>query len=84
MESIKESNDLECKIRKLTLKGYYKNLPEPSYPKRDFIREIALKCNVSDATVRNWIIYGFRPDNPEHIKILSEATGIPENQLWSD
>lgn len=84
MESIKESNVLDEKRGFLTLKGYYNNLPEPTYPKRDFIMEIASKCNVHYATVRNWIFYGFKPDNPEHIKILSEATGIPENQLWSD
>lgn len=27
---------------------------------------------------------GMKPNNPEHISILSEITGIPRNNLWSE
>lgn len=68
----------------LTLRGYYKRLPTPLHPKQAFVKEVAERCRVTETTVRNWIMYSKRPDNPEHIKILSEITGIPEDQLWID
>ena len=82
MENIKNSNNSHGNGRLMTLKGYYKNLPAPTYPKKEFVRTIASKCDVSESTVRNWVMYGFRPDNEEHIKILSNETGIPVEELW--
>ena len=75
MENNQKTNDLGRKADKITLKGYYKNLPEP---------EVAQRCNVTTATVRNWIMYGFRPENPEYVAVLSEMTGIPADSLWLD
>ena len=34
-------------------------------------------------SARNWVIYGMKPNNPSHILILSEITGIPPEELWS-
>lgn len=84
MENTKNSNNSQKKGRLLTLKGYYKNLPAPTYPKKDFIRTVAAKCDVSETTVRNWVMYGFRPDNEVHIDVLSKETGIPVEELWID
>ena len=70
------------KSKKITLRGYYKQLPEGTFPKRDFVNQTAVDCKVSTATVRNWIDGRTKPDNPEHVKYLSEKTGIPEDQLW--
>jgi hypothetical protein len=70
------------KQRPLTLKGYYLGLPKPTFPKREFVDGIARECNVSTTTVRNWIMYGFKPENVEHIRVLSRFSGIPMNELW--
>lgn len=84
MESNNNSNTLPEKGKSITLRGYYKSLPEPTFPKRDFIQEIATKCNVTLTTANNWIKYGIKPNNPEHIRILSEITGIAPENLWID
>lgn len=84
MDSSNNSSTLQGKGKSMTLKSYYKSLPEPTFPKRDFIQEIAMKCNVTLATANNWIKYGIKPNNPEHIRILSEITGIAPENLWID
>lgn len=82
MENINNSNISSQKGKNMTLKGYYKNLPEPTYPKKDFVNTIAEKCNVTLATANNWVKYGIKPSNPEHVRILSEITGISPECLW--
>ncbi len=74
----------EEKLQKLTLKGYYLQIPDSSHPKTDFVNEIAIEAGVSVATVRNWIVYGMRPQNKKHIDILVRKTGIPAENLWED
>lgn len=71
------------KEQKMTLKGYYDGLPQSSFPKTEFIKAVAEKTGVCTATVRNWIAYGMKPYNVEHINILSEMTGIPKEELWA-
>lgn len=82
MKSINNSNTSSPKGKNMTLKGYYKSLPEPTYPKKVFLNTIAEKCNVTIATANNWIKYGIKPNNPEHVRILSEITGISPECLW--
>lgn len=84
MENVIKTSILSENGKKMTLKGYYKSLPEPTYPKKEFTSEIARRCNVSEVTVKNWIMYGFRPSNEKHIEILSEMTGIKPEDLWND
>lgn len=72
------------KMPKMTLRGYYVALPNASHPKTDLINEIAIEAGVSHATVRNWVKYGMRPQNREHIEILVRKTGIPAEDLWED
>lgn len=69
--------------RNMTLKGYYQNLPSSVHPKTDFINEITKRTGVSFTAARNWVVYGMRPNNPEHIFVLSEITGISPENLWS-
>ena len=38
--------------------------------------------NVTIATANNWVKYGIKPSNPEHVRILSEITGISPEYLW--
>ena len=80
-EVTKEKNE---KKQKLTLKGYYLQIPEASHPKTDFVNEIAMEAGVSSATVRNWVIYGMKPANKKHVEILSRKTGIPAEDLWDE
>lgn len=82
MKGDNKTNTLTEKGKSMTLRGYYKSLPEPTFPKRDFVQEIATKCNVTLTTANNWIKYGIRPNNPEHVRILSEMTGISPEDLW--
>lgn len=84
MESTLKTNTSSVNAGIITLQGYYKNLPEATYPKSNFIRDVAARCGVTDVTVRNWIKYGMKPNNPEHAAILSEMTGIGIENLWND
>lgn len=84
MESINNSNSSSRKGQIMTLRSYYKNLPDARHPKSELINEIAMKCGVTLATARNWILYGIRPGKPEYIQIISEITSIPAENLWND
>lgn len=66
----------------MNLKNFYNKLERQMPPKTKFVKEIASLCSVTEATARNWIKYGVKPTNPEHVKIISEKTGIPETDLW--
>ncbi len=68
----------------MTLKDYYKNLPERTSPKFDFLKKVSELCNVTVTTARNWCIYGMKPKTYTHVKILSEISGIKEEDLWSE
>lgn len=69
---------------KMTLRDYYECLPDASCPKTDFINKVTSKTGVTSSTVRNWIFYGMKPANENHIMALTDITGIPENELWED
>lgn len=77
-------NSFMGKEKIITLKGYYNNLPEPTYPKSEFINKVAIACGVTVTMARNWVLYGMKPKKTEHIKFLSKITGIPEHNLWID
>jgi hypothetical protein len=71
-------------MSKTLLNEYYQSLPEQIAPKTDFIRTIAEKCNVGEPTVRLWVKGKTKPANPEHVKLISVETGIPEDMLFSE
>lgn len=73
------------KNKKMTLRDYYKGLPARviTADKADFLERIAKRCEVSESTVRNWCMYGFKPRYEKYIKILSEETGIPAEDLFA-
>ncbi len=68
--------------KKMTLQSYYEGLPDAEFPKTNFINTIVSKTGVSAVTVRNWIFYGMKPANENHIGVLVEITGIPADKLW--
>lgn len=70
--------------KKMTLRGYYESLPDATCPKTDFINEITSRTGVTSSTVRNWIFYGMKPANENHIGVLVEVTGIPADKLWAE
>lgn len=76
--------DKENPSKAKTIKEFYKKLPNRISPKSDFLREICKRCGVTFMTARNWVVYGMKPSNKEHYKVLSELTGIPENHLFED
>lgn len=84
MESSRNPNTSDNESKKMTLRGYYDSLPDSTHPKTEFVNDIARRAGVSTTTVRNWIAYGMKPNKHEHVKILSEVTGIPENELWDE
>lgn len=73
---------MEKNGKKITLQDYYENLPDAEYPKTNFINSVVSKTGVSASTVRNWIFYGMKPANENHIDVLVEITGIPAEKLW--
>ena len=70
--------------QKMTLKGYYQNLPDATHPKTEFCTRIMIECGVSFTSARNWVTGMTKPTNPEHIQKLSEMTGIPVEELWEN
>lgn len=72
------------KDSKMTLKGYYDALPEPTVPKREFVLEIMQKCHVVETTAFNWISGRTRASDPRHLAVLSQITGIKQEDLWQD
>lgn len=84
MKKNESTNKMTEKSSKIPLEGYYEGLPEASFPKTSFVNETARDCNVSVATVHNWIHGKTKPEKPEHRKYLSEKTGIPEDELWKE
>lgn len=84
MEITHTTKSFEGESPKMTLKGYYQNLPLHVAPRYDFIRAVVDRCHVREQTVRNWILYGVKPQQRCHIETLSELTGIKEEDLWRD
>ena len=78
------ANSFNEKEQKLSLKGYYENLPNPVSPRRQLIIDIMQKCNVVESTAFNWVRGKSKPDDPCHIKVLVELTGIAAEDLWED
>ena len=78
------TNEINEKQEKMTLKGYYRNLPEAVHPKSDFITRIQSECGVSFTTARNWVMGVTRPLNQEHVQKLSAMTGIAPEDLWNN
>ena len=68
--------------KKMTLKGYYKALAASKSPLQQFIDTVMERCGVSEQTVRNWCIYGIKPQSYAHVKVLMELTGLEEEELW--
>jgi hypothetical protein len=68
----------------MTLKEFYNNIPGQPSPKSDFVRKVAAKLEVSEATVRLWVTGKYKPRHPSFYRGLSELTGIPENELFGD
>lgn len=82
METVKPTKENENNPPKMTLKGYYQKLPLRNAPRHEFIIDIMKRCHVTEQTVRNWILYGIKPQQRIHIDILCEITGIKEEDLW--
>lgn len=69
-------------MEKMKLKDFYCNLPEASYPKKEFLEEVASKAGVTTTTVQNWISGRTKADLRLYGSILSEITGIPQEELF--
>lgn len=66
----------------MNLMQFYESLPKPEPPKTTFVKNVAERCGVDVSTVRWWVKGRTKPSNKQHYDILSEATGIPKNQLF--
>lgn len=82
MDIQQSSKDFEGKSPKITLKGYYYNLPSRSAPRHNFLVELMKRCHVTEQTTRNWVLYGMKPQQEEHRQAICELTGLKEKDLW--
>lgn len=78
------ANRNEEKNQKITLKGYYDDLPDASCPKTEFVNRLANLCHTSATTVRNWIRGVAKPKKEWRIDIIARETGISKECLWND
>lgn len=69
--------------KKKNLKNFYMSLPESTHPKIEFLRRIMDATGVTEATARNWVLYGKKPTNKKFIQTLTELTGMDEKELWA-
>ena len=69
---------------KMTLKCYFKTLSEQKTPLQAFISEVMAQTGKSEQTVRNWCLYGIKPQSYADVKVLVKLTGIEEDELWSN
>jgi hypothetical protein len=67
-----------------TLAEHYKGLQREIPPKKKFIAEASTRCGVEPVTVESWINGRSKPSKPEYFDILSEMTGIPQDQLFAN
>ena len=90
MKNIQSSKDLCKNPQKTSLKGYYQSLPDRVAPKQQMLEELQRKCGERTGkaptltTVRNWVLYDIKPQNPVYIEVIVEVTGIKEEDLWED
>lgn len=88
MKSIEKTKGPEAKKNKMTLRDYFRSLPETNIvaPRKRLIERIAKRCNAPETTVRSWFIYGIQPrDNREHvISVLADETGVAPEDMWND
>ncbi len=86
MKSIEKVNTSLGKKEKITLRDYYKALPEANdiAPRKLLVKRIAERCDVPESTARSWFAFGVKPrDNKEQIiAILAEETGIAPEDMW--
>jgi len=68
----------------MTLKGYYERLLKEDTPSNKFLKDVAERCEVSTTTVRNWCLYNIRPQRKSCVRVLSELSGIEEEELWGN
>lgn len=69
---------------KMTLLGYYNALPPRRFPKTEFVEDVAERCKVDVASVRNWIMGRNKPKEDWQLAILVEITGISADRLWQE
>jgi hypothetical protein len=74
--------ETDNKKTKKSLREYYESLPQVTQPRTDLARRVAHRCGVSEQAARNWMSYGMKPRNEQHLKVLSEETGIPMEDLF--
>lgn len=88
MKSIGNVNTSLDKKEKITLRDYYKSLPEANdiAPRKRLVKRISERCKVPESTARSWLSFGVKPrENKEFvIAVLSEETGIQPEDMWED
>lgn len=79
MKRIEKNNSTEEKKSKMTLRSYYRSLPEAKEiaPRKLFVKRVAERCQVPESTARSWIYCGVKPvrNKEQIIAILEEETG---------
>lgn len=90
MENIQSSKKTDVNLENLSLKGYYQSLPERVAPKQQLVEKIQAECKKmtgvcpTTSTVRNWVLYGIKPQKAIFIQAIINVTGIKKENLWKD
>ena len=63
MKSIENSNTSEFQKKKMTLRDYYKSLPDANSiaPRKALVKRVAERCGVPYSTARSWLLYNIKP-----------------------
>ncbi len=89
MKSIEKTNISVPERRRMTLRDYYRQLPDANTvaPRKELVQRVARRCNVPTSTARAWLRYGNQPRREVRdlvVKVLQEETGIAPEDMWED
>ena len=85
MKSIEKANTKSGERKKMTLRDYFNSLPDAAQiaPRKNLIVRISERCGVPYSTARSWLAYEVRPRNEEHLRVISEETGIAIEDFYN-
>ncbi|MBD5223620.1 MAG: hypothetical protein HDS71_06180 [Bacteroidales bacterium] len=84
MKSIEKANTKQEERKKMTLRDYFNSLPDAAQiaPRKNLITRISERCGVPYSTARSWLAYEVKPRNEEHLRVISEETGIAVEDFY--
>lgn len=66
-----------------TLKDWYQNLPQVTYPKLEVVKHLMRETGKSESCVKKWLLGNNTPSDSRDRELLSQVSGIPVENLFN-